>query len=54
MLALALENRTSMDQYPTKEQSRVDTIDVLSELENEPNCLDSHFRVRDRILIILS
>ena len=40
--------------FPRKEQRRVDTIDALRELEDEPNCLDSHFRVRDRIWIILS
>ena len=36
------------------EQCRVDAIAVLTELENEPNCLDSGFPVRRHISFILS
>ena len=35
-------------------QCRVDAIAVLTELENEPNCLDSGFPVRGHISFILS
>src|SRR4029077_3198640 len=34
-----------------RKQCRVDAIAVLTELENEPNCLDSGFPVRRRHLV---